>query len=371
MTTTPDLPRGRVHSIDALRGFDMFWIIGGDMLFRSLFGLSQNPVSQFFYRQLEHVEWGGFHLYDGIFPLFLFIVGLSLPFSLTKRIERGESRADLFKHIAIRTAIIYFIGLVYYGFFDLNFGQLRYGGVLQRIALSYFFASMIVMNTKLRGQIIISGGILLAWWAIIMLIPTPGCGAGSFAPDCNIGEWFDNNIIPGKLHTYGLFTGDSTSVFSTPTATVSAMIGVFAGHWIRSGADDHKKVRGLVAAGIACMVVSRIWGLAFPINKFLWTSTYVLLAGGWSLLLFALFYWVIDVKGHVKWAFPFIVIGMNALTIYVASRFIDFRDLAGIFIHGFAGHTGAFEPVIWAASILAIKWLFLYFLYQHRIFVKA
>ncbi|MFC1552310.1 acyltransferase family protein [Candidatus Latescibacterota bacterium] len=366
-----ELPQGRVRSIDALRGFDMFWIIGGDVFFRSLLGLSANPVIQALERQLHHVDWHGFRFYDMIFPLFLFLVGICLPFSLTKRIERGESKRDIFIHVLKRTALIYFLGLCYYGLFDLDLGQLRYGGVLQRIALSYFFASVIVLSTNIRGQIAISAAILLVYWGILALVPAPSVAAGSMLPDVNIGAWFDNNIIPGKKNMYGLFTGDSTSLFSTPTATVSAMMGVLSGHWLRSNAEQKKKAAMLALAGTACIAAALLWNTVFPINKFLWTSSFVLLAGGWSMILMSLFYWIIDVKGYVRWSFPFMVIGLNALTIFVAERFISFHDIAGIFVHGFAGYTGAWEPVVWGASILAVEWFFLYFLYKHKIFLKA
>ncbi|MFC1542206.1 acyltransferase family protein, partial [Candidatus Latescibacterota bacterium] len=314
MTQPLDLPQNRVHSIDALRGFDMFWIIGGDIFFRSLLSLSDNSIIQALERQLHHVDWHGFHFYDMIFPLFLFLVGISLPFSLTKRMEHGDSKRDIFIHVIKRTALIYFLGLCYYGLFDLDFGQLRYGGVLQRIALSYFFASIIVLNTNIRGQIAISATILLVYWGIVALVPVPGVAAGSMLPDCNIGAWFDNNIIPGKKNTYGFFTGDSTSLFSTPTATVSAMLGVLSGHWLRSNAEKKKKAAMLALAGVAFIMAGLLWNTVFTINKFLWTSSFVLFAGGWCMLLMSLFYWIIDVMGYVRWSFPFIVIGMNALT---------------------------------------------------------
>ena len=362
---------GRVHSIDALRGFDMFWIVGGDALFVSFLSLFDNPVAQFFNGQLHHVEWSGFHFYDLIFPLFLFIIGASIPFATGKRLERGDSRRDIFLHIVKRAATLYILGLIYYGLFELKFDQLRFGGVLQRLALGYFFASIIFMNFKVKWQIGISAAILLIYWAIIALIPAPGCEAGSFDPSCNLGAWFDNNIVPGKLHTYGLFTGDSTSLFSTPTAVVSTMIGVLCGQWLKSNETGTRKTLGLVIAGISSIVIAYIWGTVFTINKFLWTSTYVMLAGGWSMLLLAAFYWIIDVKGYRRWAFPFTVIGMNAIAIYLASRFINFEELAFIFIQGIVRYTGDFTATFTALSILAVKWLLFYYLYRQKIFIKV
>lgn len=260
---------------------------------------------------------------------------------------------------------------MYYGLFELRFDQLRFGGVLQRLALGYLFASLIFMNFKVKWQIGISAAILFIYWAIIAFIPAPGCEAGSFDPSCNLGAWFDNNIVPGKLHTYGLFTGDSTSLFSTPTAVVSTMIGVLSGQWLKTNETGTRKTLGLVVAGVCSIVIAYVWGTVFTINKFLWTSTYVMLAGGWSMLLLAAFYWIIDVKGYRKWAFPFTVIGMNAIAIYLASRFINFEELALIFIEGIIRFTGDYTAAFTALSIIVIKWLVFYYLYRHKIFFKV
>ena len=364
-------PVDRIYSIDALRGFDMFWIVGGESIFISFLALFNNPVAKLLHDQLHHVEWMGFHFYDLIFPLFLFIIGTSIPFALGKRLSRGDSIRDIYLHVFRRAATLYVLGLIFYGLFDLEFGQLRYGGVLQRLSLGYFFASIIFMNFRVKGQIAVSASILFIYWAIIALIPAPGCEAGSFDPSCNLGAWFDNNIIPGKKYTYGLFTGDSTSLFSTPTAVVSTMLGVLSGQWLKSNGTGIHKTLGLFGAGICSIIIAYMWGIVFPINKFLWTSSYVMLAGGWSMLLLAAFYWIIDVRSYQKWAFPFIVIGMNAITIYMANRFVDFGGFTEQFIRGIVNYVADYKALFTVISIFAVKWLFLYFLYRQRLFLKA
>ena len=175
-----ELPGGRVVSIDAIRGFDMFWIIGGGTLFLRLFKLVDNPVTRGFANQLHHVPWHGFHFEDLIFPLFLFIMGASMPFSLSKRINRGESRKNLYLHIVKRSLILYILGLIYYGLLDFNLVEQRYAGILPRIAVCYFFTALIVMNSRIKGQALWAGLILIIYGAALKMIPVPGYEAGVF-----------------------------------------------------------------------------------------------------------------------------------------------------------------------------------------------
>jgi len=363
------IPKDRVVSIDALRGFDMFWIIGGGSVFLNLFTLSDSPIFKALAHQMHHSPWNGFTFEDLIFPLFLFIVGLSIPFSITKRIDQGDSKADLYRHIITRTLVLLFLGLLYNGILGFEFHTMRYAGVLQRIALCYFFASLIVVNTGIRGQAIWAAFILIGYWAVMKLVPVPGFSAGMLTPEGNLASWIDRLFLPGRFCCFEF--GDNEGLLSTVPAVSTALLGVLSGHWIRSQKTKAEKSRGLLIAGIVCIVAALIWNVVFPINKLIWTSSYVLFAGGWSLLIFAAFYWIIDVKGWKQWAFPFIVIGLNPITIYVAQGLFDFGMVANVFIHGFTDHLGTLEDSFRSLSILTVKWLFLYFLYRQRIFLKA
>jgi len=364
-----EVPKGRVVSIDALRGFDMFWIIGGGTLFLNLFKLSDNPVFNTLANQLEHSRWHGFTFEDLIFPLFLFIVGLSMPFALTKRIDRGESKKDLYIHIIKRTLVLLALGLVYNGFLKFNFEMMRWTGVLQRIAICYFLSALIVMNTRLRGQAVWAGSILVVYWAVMKLVPVPGFGAGDLSPEGNLAGYIDRLFLPGRFCCYKF--GDNEGILSMIPAVSTTLLGVLTGHWIRTPEAGKKKVHGMLLAGVASLVVALLWHLVFPINKLFWSSLYVLFAGGWSLLLFAAFYWIVDVKGYKKWAFPFIVIGLNPITIYVAQGVFDFGAVANIFVQGFIDDLGVMKPLVWTLCVLIVKWLFLYFLYRQKIFLKA
>jgi predicted acyltransferase len=366
---TLQAPRERVLSIDALRGFDMFWIIGGGGVVASFFEWARLPFSDFVIRQLEHSSWNGFTFEDLIFPLFLFIAGLSIPFSLGKRIQRGDSRASLYRHIFRRFAILFLLGLVYNGILGFNFGDMRYAGVLQRIALCSLFASIIFIHNGIRGQAIWAGAILLFYWAIMMLVPVPGFGAGALTPEGNLASFIDRSFLPGRFCCFEF--GDNEGILSTIPAISTALMGVLAGHWLRSGRNPQTKTLGLLGAGCASLVLALLWNFVFPINKLVWTSSYVLFAGGWSLLFLAVFFWIIDAKGYRAWAFPFVVVGMNAITIYIAGDLFDFGSVAQVFIHGFVDYLGGFKPLFAAAAVLTVKWLFLWFLYRQKIFLKA
>ncbi|HXH51687.1 MAG TPA: DUF5009 domain-containing protein, partial [Terriglobia bacterium] len=336
----------RVASIDALRGFDMFWITGGEEIIHALHKMSPGATTDLLSVQFEHVQWAGFHFYDLIFPLFLFVVGVVLPFSISRHLEEGANRGQLYRRIVRRLVILFVLGLVYNHLLDFNFHHLRIAGVLQRIALCYFFSALIVMNTKVRGQIAFFGGILVVYWLVMMLVPVPGAGSGVLTPDGNLASFIDRHLLPRPYCCFA--QGDNEGILSTIPAIATTLLGVLAGQWLRTKHTPNRKTLGLVVAGLASLLVGFLWSFNFPIIKNLWTSTFVLVAGGWSLLLLALFYWIIDVKGYKRWAFFFTIIGVNAITIYLVGHLFDFGTITTIFVHGFIHRMGAIEPLFWA-----------------------
>lgn len=363
--------KGRLASIDALRGFDMFWIIGGGEVFASLDGIFKSPATGFIAQQLEHVKWDGFRFEDLIFPLFLFIVGTVLPFSISRRVERGQSRRALYLHIFKRAGVLILFGLILNGLLRFNWPEMRWPGVLQRIGLCYFFAALLVMNTKWRSQLIIAGAILLVYWAAMTLIPVPGYGPGVITPEGCLSSYIDQKLLPGRILEQYYGYGDNEGIISTLPAICTTLLGALAGHWLRSKHSGNLKAAALAAAGLICLIAGYAWGMSFPIIKNIWTSSFVLVSAGYSLLLLALFYWVIDVKGYRKWAFFFIVIGMNAITIYFIQWIVGFDAVAGFFVDGIARCAGSAGPLILVCGVLAVKWLLLLFLYQRRIFLKV
>jgi predicted acyltransferase len=353
----------RLGSIDALRGFDMFWITGGTDLVLALFKLIAPPVASFLNVQFSHNAWNGFSFYDLIFPLFIFLSGLSIPFSITKRVERGENKGTLYKHVAIRTCILFGLGLLH-NFPDFDPFSIRFAGVLQRIAIASCVAAIIAINSKPKTQVYITIGILLGYWAIMALVPVPHFGAGNFEPYGNLAGYVDRLLLPypERWCCYGF--GDSEGILSTIPAIATALLGTLAGHQLRADEKPMDKVSRLIFAGTLCLAIALTWHIVFPINKYMWTSSFALLAGGWSFLLVALFYWIIDVRGYVKWSFFFRVIGSNSILIYMLGGLVGFDFL---------------EDVLGASSELAlltatldviVRWLFLYLFYRKKWFLK-
>ena len=367
----PATSTGRIASLDALRGFDMFWIIGGDAICRSLPAITDAPWARFLAGQVEHKPWAGFTFYDLIFPLFLFIIGAVFPFSLLKRAEKGESRSKIYLHVVKRSLILILLGLIAGGILRFDFANMRWTGVLQRIGICYLLVALLVLNTKVKTQVAVFVGILLLYWAVLAFIPVPGHGAGLMTPEGSLHSYIDQKVLPGKISEEFYGPGDSLGVLSTLTAACSLLLGVFAGYWLKSNRSGRSKTLGLAAAGVVCLAVGYVWGLAFPIIKHIWTSTYVLWGGGWSLLLMALFYWIIDVKGWSRWAFFFVVIGTNAILVYFGQQVVDFDGIARFFLNGVERFAGTLAPLVIPLGALAVKWAGLLFLHRRRIYFKV
>ena len=375
MVGNPMAKTDRLASLDALRGFDMFWIAGGEGIVHSLAELTGWGVAIWASTQLRHVAWDGFVFYDMIFPLFLFIAGVAMPFSLTRRAEQGEDKKKLMLHVVRRGLILVVLGVIYNnGLFQMSFAETRFPSVLGRIGLAYMFAGLIVLNTRLRGQVMWFVGLLVGYWAAMKLIPVPGFGAGQLTMDGSLAGYVDRMVLPGRLYR-GVH--DPEGLLSTIPAISTALLGVFAGTLLRRDLSDlpgmtrQRKALILAAAGVAGLLLGYVWGFAFPINKNLWSSSFVLFAGGWSLLLLALFYLVIDVWGYTKWAFFFVVIGMNSILIYMAGSFIDFAYTTNFFFEGLLSPIeGPAQRVLWWMGFVLVEWTFLYFLYRKKTFLR-
>ena len=361
-----DNPGQRLESVDALRGFDMLWIIGGSEVIISFakatgFDFLSNMAIHF-----DH-SWGQFHFYDLIQPLFLFIVGVVMPISFRKRIARGETKRNLYTHVIKRAAILYILGLISSGHllsFDLSRIHLI-TNVLHVIAFGYLVGSVMILELNIKWQIGISAALLILYWVIMALIPVPGYGSGIYNPDINLALYVDNALL-GHFQEGDGWTYIITSINFIP----SIMLGVFAGNILQSGWDEMKKARMLGLIGICCIVTGRIWGIWFPIIHHLTTSSLVLYGAGWSFLLLSLFYLVIDVWGFKKWSFPFVVIGMNAITVYVATHLFDFTKIGDVFVGGLAKYLGSWFQFVQALAALAIVWLILYWMYRKKTFIK-
>ncbi len=356
----------RLLSLDALRGFDMFWIVGGASIISALEALTGWPIFQRIIEELDHPEWNGFTFYDLIFPLFLFIAGVTMPYSVGRKLETGTPKGPLCRSIIRRGLLLVLLGLIYQGLLTFNFTNLRYASVLGRIGLAWMFAGLIFLNTNWRGQLIWAVGLLLAYWAALMWIPVPEFGAGDLSPGHTLTDFIDQKVLPGKLYKGDR---DPEGLFGTIPAVATALFGVLAGTWIRLGqATGHAKASGLLAAGVISLGLGWLWDIQFPVNKNLWSSSFVMVTSGWSLLLLAVFYWVIDVLGYQKWSFVWVVIGTNAITAYLAVRFISFQSLAELI---FARGESAFHPALFGCLGFLLEWLILYVMYRCKWFLRV
>ncbi len=359
----------RLVSIDALRGFDMLWILGGGSLFKALAVLCGQPGLA---EQMEHVQWNGFRFYDLIFPTFLFIVGVVLPFSLSKYTSLDDAHqphSRAYGRIIRRTLLLLVFGWIYNGLLQFDLAEMRWTGVLQRIGVGYFFAAMAVLLLSIRGQVLLFATLLGGYWAVLRFVPAPGFAAYDLSMEGNLAGYIDRLLLPGKFCCYTL--GDNEGLLSMLPAISTTLLGVFAGHWLRSERTPTAKALGLAVAAVCCLTAGYCWSLNFPINKVLWTSSFVLWAGGWSLALLACFYYVIDVMGFKRWAFVFIVIGMNPITMYMLQQFVDFKTMAQFFAGGLVRYSGSAAPVVLALTGVTLKWLVLLFLYRKKTFLRV
>lgn len=362
----------RLLSLDVLRGFDMFWISGGDGLLAALAKLTGWAWLAWLGTQLTHVAWEGFRFYDLIFPLFLFISGVTLPMAIRRRMERGESRRVIFLRLLRRALVLVVLGiLVNTGRISFDLEKVRVASVLGRIGLAGFGAGLIVMFARPRAQAAWAAGILVFYWALLTFVPVPGVGAPNTERGTNLADAIDQRFLPGKTY---MPNHDPEGLLSTIPAVATALLGALAGAWLTSPRSTWRKALGLFAAGIMLLALGGLWGMQFPVIKRIWTSSFVLVAGGWSCVLLALFYAVIDGLRWRRWGFLFLLIGMNPITLYVlrATRLIDFRHL-GTFFFGFAteGASPALAPLLQILAVLAVQFVFLYILYRRKIFLRV
>jgi predicted acyltransferase len=374
----------RLLSLDALRGFDMFWIMSGEGIIHALAKATQWPVLLWMSGQLHHTVWNGITFYDMIFPLFLFIAGVSMPYSMHNKMVKAnvsdasalpaKEKQRMYLSMLRRTIILLFLGMVVNGLLKFNgYENTRFASVLGRIGLAWFFAGLIYLNFNLKGQLLWFAGILVGYWAAMFFIPVPGFGAGVLTMEGSLESYIDRLLLPGRLHDK---IHDPEGVLSTIPAIGTALLGVFTGQFLKFDSlrwPMYKKGIALFVAGLVLIALGSLWNLNFPINKRLWSSSFVLFVGGWSLVFLSLFYLIIDVAGYRKWAFPFMLIGVNSILIYLAAEggILDFQQTAQFIFGGLIQYTPKNWQLVWSAIAITVTQLaLLYFLYRNKIFFK-
>jgi predicted acyltransferase len=369
--TAPAGGATRLVSLDALRGFDMILIVGTDELVKALRHASDGPVVTTLVDQFTHKKWIGFSFYDLIFPLFVFMVGVSLVISLDAALARGGARGVITR-LFRRAVVLFLLGVFYSGGIAAGFEKIRWMGVLQRIAISYFFAALIYLGCR-RNPKLVAGAtvlILLAYWALLSFVPLPGAESISFDPNQNWANYIDLKLLPGRLYNK---TWDPEGLLSSVPSVASCLLGVLAGLLLKNDrVAPLRKSLLLMAAGAIVVGLGFAWGLQFPVIKKIWTSSYVLVAGGYSLMLLGTFYLVIDVLRFRRGIAPLVWVGSNALAIYLISEVVDFMGIAKRLVGGdVAASFGAWGEAVVAATALTLVIALAGFMYKKRVFIRV
>ncbi|MFA6449821.1 MAG: DUF5009 domain-containing protein [bacterium] len=357
---------GRLVSIDALRGFDMFWIIGGGDIVKGLIGLIANPMPGAIEKQFEHASWIGFYAWDLIMPLFLFIVGTSLPFAMSQRMIQQDGRRRIYLRILRRFVILFILGMCAQG--RLLQGDLSrvhiYCNTLQAIACGYVVAAILILNVKVKWQGAACITLMAGYWALMYLVPFGGHPAGTLTPHHNLALYVDQ-IILGRFRDGTEYTW----ILSSMGFAATVLLGVMSGHILKSKLTQTEKFWALAASGAGCLIAGLVASMWFPIIKHIWSSSFILFAAGLSFLLLAAFYGVIDVVGMRKWAFFFIVIGTNAIFVYCFAELVN--PIVGRFVAGIAEKYSIAVAAPIALSAFASLWLLLYVMWRKKIFIKV
>ena len=366
------LTQHRLYSLDALRGFDMFWIMGAEEIFHGMAKASGGaPFWQTISNQFTHPAWNGFHFYDLIFPLFLFIAGVATPYSVGRELEKGKTKQQVLWRVVKRGLILVILGIIYNnGLVIEPISKIRFASVLGRIGLAYMFANIIYIFSNYRAQIIWFFIILIGYWLMFKFTSAPGFPHGDLTMEGNFASYVDRILLPGRLY---LGIHDPEGIMSTIPAIATGLLGILTGQLLKNGKMSKEKKAGWMAlTGVILIIVALIWNFDFPINKNLWTSSFVLNVGGISLLLLSLFYYIIDVLGYKSWAFFFKVVGMNSILIYMSGRFLNWEYSTNAFF-GWVGQLvgNPFNVVVMAICLVFVKWVFLYFLYKKKVFLRV
>jgi len=356
----------RLVSLDVFRGITIAGMV-----------LVNNPGTwSSIYWPLEHAEWHGWTPTDLVFPFFLFIVGVSITLAFARRVEEGSVKRDLYLKVLKRSAIIFGLGLFLNGFPYFNFATIRIAGVLQRIAVCYLIASLIFLTTKVRTQLLIAVALLVAYYFVMTKLAAPGYAPGDLSKEGSIASFIDRVILRQHIWRQGRVY-DPEGLLSTIPAVVTTLSGILTGHWLRTERPRYEKVVGMFVVGAICVALGWAWNPFFPINKALWTSSYVLFTTGLALEFLALCYWVIDIQGYRRWAWPFEVFGVNALALFVGTglmvKLMGLWHMQGWIFHNlFLSWAQPINASLFYAIAFILLWLFfMWLLYRKQIYIKV
>ena len=363
------LTRDRVISVDALRGFDMFWIMGGDLAIKGLDEVFHNRISGFLKAQMDHVDWFGFHFYDIIMPLFLFLVGVSMAYSYRKRLSRTSSDRPLWIHTLQRVLILWILGMLIQGnLLAYDIGRIHfYTNTLQAIAAGYLIATVFILYLAVLQQVFATIGLLVVYWAIIALVPAGGNGLGTYDPEGNVAMLVERAVM-GRFIGWGSYTW----IVSTLNFGASVMLGVFSGYLLQARVGQYRRFWNFLFYGAALIALGLIADHWHPIIKKIWTSSFVLFSGGICVLLLGLFYLIIDVWGLRKGTRWLIILGSNAIFGYVVWHLFgnNLVGMAEVFLRGTTRWIENWYDTLRYLGGFSIIYLLMWYMYKNRTFIK-
>jgi predicted acyltransferase len=372
-------PTERLGSLDVLRGFDLFCLVFFQPVFMALARVMDVPWLNAITTQFEHVQWEGFAFWDIIMPLFMFMAGASMPFAFAKYLNNG-GKVSLYKRILKRVVLLWIFGMMCQGnLLALDPDKIYfYSNTLQAIAMGYLISAILLLNFKLRGQLIITSGLLVTYWLLLTFVRADGFGGGNFTPDQNLAEYIDR-IVLGRFRDRAVVTETGldfgnyryTWILSSLNFGVTVMTGVFAGHIMKSGLPKLKKLQWLVIGGVAMMVAGQIWGLHMPVIKKIWTSSMTLYSSGICFLLMALFYYLIDYRNYGKYLNWLKIYGMNSILAYMLYSILKLDGVSRSLLFGMEQYLGAYYPVLIRLANVSIIFFILWVMYRQKKFLKV
>jgi predicted acyltransferase len=353
----------RLISLDVFRGWTMFWIVGGEALVVGLKALAPNALTNGLAYELSHTDWQGLRFYDMIWPSFMLMTGMSLPFSYAKR-SLTQTHHQIFLRVLRRCVVLFLLGSLRESISFNHPYLIELSSALQPIAVAYLVAFLLVRKSW-RMQAAIGASILVFYALLLAFVPAPGVPAGSYARDANLVLWTDlatvGRVLPEHWGT----------VISTIPVLSTTILGMLVGELLMTTRSAAYKMRIIGLIGVTGVALGWLLNPVIPIIMKLWTTSYGLVTAGWACLMFLFFYWIIDVLGYRKWAFPFVMFGMNAVAIYMSQSIIPWGKIVGTFTSPMTAALGSFTPLIHAFAVLLVEWLVLYWMYKRKIFLTA
>lgn len=363
--TLPQAGESRLVSLDSFRGFIMFWIIGGEALAVGLRALKPNFLLNALVYELDHTPWQGLRFYDCIWPSFMLMVGISVPFSFAKR-ARTQSYPQMLGHALKRFAVLFLLGSLRESVHRGAPYWVELSSALQPIAIAYLVAFLLVRKSQ-RTQAAVGGSILAAYALILAFVSAPGVPAGSYEPSVNLVRSIDLMVL-GR--TFPVTDPWGTVLCTLPTISTT-ILGLLIGEWLMSGRSKQSKAKMIAGTGFFCLAAGYALSPVIPVIMKIWTTSYGLISAGWACLMFFIFYWAVDIRGQRKGTLLLVVVGSNAIFIYMVTSIVPLRHWVSIFTRSMVGASGHLEPLLRAVVVLVVEWLMLFWMYRNKIFIKA